>query len=51
MRKTQNNVRLGENLRELAAAGSTVDCPWQKSVKKTPKLKFARSAVFMSRWS
>ena len=26
MRKTQDNVRLGADLRELAAAGSTVDC-------------------------
>ena len=33
MRKTQDNVRLGARLRELAAAGSTVDC----SVARTPE--------------
>jgi hypothetical protein len=33
MRNTQDNVRLGADLRELAAAGSTVDC----SVARTPE--------------
>ena len=50
MPKNQDSAKLGADLRELAAAGSTVDCSVaRKLLKKTQKSKFTWSGAFMSR--
>jgi hypothetical protein len=42
MRKTQDNVRLGADLRELAAAGSTVDCSVARTTEENAEVEICQ---------